>query len=130
MSKQPAAPMGPQFPSSHQPDQPPTSGQHQAFPPHQGLPPHVGVAPYQPQPYQGYLPPGEPPRVAPTSGAAVTALISSILWLGGLGSLLALALAAASWSETRSGRRGGHGLNIAAIIIGVIGCLGAAVIWL
>lgn len=71
-----------------------------------------------PQPYM--------PMTAPTSGTAVAALVLSILWLAGLGSVIALLMVASSWTETRSGRRGGHGLNVVALILGTLGAIPVA----
>lgn len=70
----------------------------------------------------------QPPiyQAVPTSGMAVGALIASLLWCFGLGSIIAVTLAMIGWKETKSGMRGGHGLNVAALIIGCLGLIPAA----
>jgi hypothetical protein len=71
--------------------------------------------------------PGQGPGwVAPvTSGLAIASLVLSILWLAGLGSLLAIILGFLSLSQIRrsNGRTGGRGLAIAGLIIGTVGVL-------
>jgi hypothetical protein len=61
---------------------------------------------------------------------AIASLILSILWLGGLGSLLAVILASVALSGIRrsQGQRLGLGLARAALTIGLIGLLGTAVL--
>jgi len=45
------------------------------------------------------------PALPPFSGMAITAFILSLLWLGGLGSLVGVFLSAFAVKETKSGRR-------------------------
>ena len=62
-----------------------------------------------------------------TSGLAVASLVLSILWLGGLGSILAVIFALVALSQIRSAqnRIGGKGLAIAGLVIGAVGVIGA-----
>lgn len=73
------------------------------------------------------LPPGpphwSPPHTVPTSGLATAALVLSLLgtmacFLFGIPSIIAVALGHAAMRQTRTGARGGHGLAVAALIIG------------
>jgi len=74
----------------------------------------------------GYWPPPAAPAAAPpappppVSTRAVVALVLAVVWLYGLGSVLALVLAARAAKEVESGRPG-RGIVRAARIIGVAG---------
>ncbi|WP_221632395.1 DUF4190 domain-containing protein [Oryzihumus leptocrescens] len=59
----------------------------------------------------------------PFSGQAITAFILSLLWLGGIGSIVGLFLSISAMRETRDGRRAGQGLAVAALILSVLGLL-------
>src|SRR6478609_6213968 len=74
--------------------------------------------PHQPQPYQVV--------VAPTSELAVISLIASLLWLCGLGSVVAVICGGLALKQTKDGRRGGHGLAVAGIIVGGLGLIPTA----
>jgi len=88
----------------------------------------------QPQPYsaqpnpqmqgQGY---GAPARK--TSGAAITSLVLGILWIGGLGAVLAVIFGVVGMKATRDGHTGGHGLAVAGLVLGIIGVVGAIFMW-
>lgn len=84
------------------------------------------VGPPRDGPPPGYYPAGPPPYIVPTSGLAVGSLVCSLIGLVtlGLGSIPGIILGYLALPETRSGRRGGHGLAIAGLIIGWIqaGC--------
>ena len=86
-----------------------------------GEPVESSTIPQQMQPAQSWGP--HPPLIRPTSGAAVASLICSILWVFGLGSLLAILLAMVAWGDTGSGRKGGHGLAVTGLILGILGAL-------
>lgn len=60
-----------------------------------------------------------------TNALAIIALILSIIWLGGLGSVLAIILGIVSLSQISksNGTLGGKGMSIAALIIGGIGTI-------
>lgn len=62
----------------------------------------------------------------PTSGLAVASLILGIVSIGGGACLavppfLAVLLGHMATRETRSGRRGGHGMAVAGLILGYVG---------
>jgi hypothetical protein len=94
-------------------------------PPPPQYPPHA-----QQYPPPGYVPGGPGPGwIAPaaTSGLAIASLVLSILWIGGLGSILAVVFGVVALSQIRNsqGRKQGSGLAIAGLIIGGIGILGS-----
>ncbi|HEV7646796.1 MAG TPA: DUF4190 domain-containing protein [Actinophytocola sp.] len=83
--------------------------------------------PYPPQPYsqapQPYAPqqPYPYPVTRPTSGLAVAALVLGIVWVWGIGSILAVIFGHIALSETKNGRKGGQGLAVAGLVLGWIG---------
>ncbi len=94
---------------------------------------------YPPEQHPGYFVPA-PSEVAPwpqgpavpiTSGLAVAALGSAVLWIGGLGSLLAVILGMVALSQIRSssGRQTGAGLATAGLVIGAVGLVGAVALY-
>jgi Domain of unknown function (DUF4190) len=123
---------------------PPTSG---AAPPAE-VPAPVYSAPrpgYAP-PTQGTVPPAAPPPggyayvpggyqpglpSAKYSGLAIASLVLSIIWLGGIGAILAVifAIIALRQIAAANGRIRGKGLSIAGLVIGIIGIIGAALTW-
>jgi hypothetical protein len=116
--------------------------------------PTSAPAPAYSAPATGYGSPGyaAPPPVAPTpggyayppsgyqpglpsakySGLAIASLVLSIIWIGGLGAILAVifAIIALRQIAASQGRVKGRGLSIAGLIIGIIGIIGAAVTWI
>jgi hypothetical protein len=66
-----------------------------------------------------------------TSGLAIAALVLAILWVGGLGSVVALVLGVVALSKIRSssGRTVGRGLVRAALVIGAVGLAGAVTLY-
>jgi hypothetical protein len=82
-----------------------------------------------PAPATAPLPPVSPrpsleaPRSSETNGLAVASLVLGILWLGGLGSLLAIVfgIKGRNQIDASDGRQGGRGLAIAGIALGVTG---------
>ena len=99
-----------------------------------GAPSAPGYGPPSAPP--GYLPPGDPaygypPGVPPygyvpaqkTNGLAVASLVCSLVWLGGLGSILAIVFGIIARSQIRKseGNVQGTGLALAGIIVGVVG---------
>lgn len=60
-----------------------------------------------------------------TSGLAVASLVLGILWLGGLGALLAIIFGAVGLKQTKDGQRGGRGLAIAGLVLGIVGIVGS-----
>lgn len=84
------------------------------------LGPHAGPGPYPPAPY------GPPqPFVVPTSGIAVAALIMGLISVFGgfflvIPQVAAIILGHVAARETKDGRRGGHGMAVAALITGYL----------
>ena len=89
-------------------------------------PPNM-ARPYGPPP--GYYPPQT--YVVPTSGAAVASLVCSLIGLVtfGLLSIPGIICGHIALPDTGSGRRGGHGLAIAGLIIGWIQAGGWLLFW-
>lgn len=112
-------------------------------PPPYAVPPHQPYSPYAPTPGQwppyggpqpAYGPPGYyagPPGPTPwsTNGLAIASLILAILWLGGVGSLLAIVFGHVSKRQIRKRPQRGDGLALAGLIIGYLGFVGAIVFW-
>jgi Domain of unknown function (DUF4190) len=65
--------------------------------------------------------PGE--EGAETNGLAIASLFLGIIWLFGLGSLLAIVLGYAGMREIRAsgGRQGGRAIAIAGVVVGIVG---------
>jgi type II secretory pathway pseudopilin PulG len=86
----------------------------------------IAVAPYpgaaHPYPYEG---------ARRTNGLAVASLVLSIVWLGGVGSLLAIIFGFQARRQIResAGKQGGDGLAIAGLVIGIIGLLLSVLAW-
>lgn len=76
--------------------------------------------PSPPLPYGQYPP---PPPLASTNGFAVAALVLGIVWLGGLGSILALVFGSVAKKQIdrSAGRQGGRGMAIAGVVLGWVG---------
>jgi hypothetical protein len=74
-----------------------------------------------PAPQYSQHPPQQFPVARPASGLAVAALVLGILWLWGVGSLLAVIFGHVALAETRDGRKGGQGLAVAGLVLGWIG---------
>lgn len=85
-------------------------------------------------PPAGYAQPGYQPGLpsAKYSGLAIASLVLSIIWLGGLGAILAVIFAIIALRQIAAsrGRVKGRGLSIAGLIIGIIGIIGAAITWI
>lgn len=82
--------------------------------------------PYEPRPYaqQPY------PVARPTSGLAVAALVLGIVWVWGIGSILAVVFGHIALAETKDGRKSGQGLAIAGLVLGWIGVAALLIILL
>ncbi len=93
-------------------------------------PPTMGqtaVAPFPGVP-QYYYPPG---GARPTNGLAIASLVLSIIWLAGLGSLLAITFGIVARRQIRSsaGRQGGDGVALAGLVIGIVGLVAVMLTW-
>lgn len=98
-----------------------------------GAPPGVAGAGWPPQPgwppgFAGYGPPPPlypptPPR--PTNDFSIAALVTSLLWLGGVGGILGVVFGIVAHRQIRrsEGRETGEGLATAGIVIGAVGIL-------
>ena len=65
--------------------------------------------------------PGE--EAAPTNGLAIASLFLGIIWLFGIGSLLAIVLGYAGMRQIRAsnGRQSGFAIALAGLIVGIVG---------
>jgi hypothetical protein len=74
--------------------------------------------------YPQYLP---PPTSSKTNGMAIASLVLGILWLWGLGSLLALIFGVIGKNQIdkSGGLESGRGMAIAGIVLGIVGLAGA-----
>jgi Domain of unknown function (DUF4190) len=79
-------------------------------------------APWQPATSAYYGPPARQ-----TNGLAVASLVLSVLWLGGLGSVLGVIFGFSSRHSIKKsqGQEAGDGLALAGLIIGILGLVGA-----
>jgi hypothetical protein len=70
----------------------------------------------------------EPGGARTTSGLAIAAFVLALLWLAGLGSVLAVVLAVVARRRIRraGGALGGEGLAVAALVLGILGVAGTA----
>jgi hypothetical protein len=86
-------------------------------------------------PEQGGFPPGVPygygygygyPVAAPpgTSGLAIASLVLGIVWIYGIGSLLAVIFGHIARGQVRRGERSGGGMALAGLILGYVGLVG------
>jgi hypothetical protein len=81
-----------------------------------------GWTPGQPTP-PGWSPHQMMPTPIRTSGAAIAALVLSLLWICGFGSLAAIILGIVGLRATKAGAMKGRGMAIAGLVIGVLGLL-------
>jgi hypothetical protein len=97
-----------------------------------GVPP--GQSPYGVPPGQspyGFMPWAVPQTPPVTNSLAIAALVLAILWIGGLGSTLAVIFGLVALSQIRSssGRKQGKGLATAGLVIGAVGLVGAVLLF-
>jgi uncharacterized protein DUF4190 len=64
-----------------------------------------------------------------TNGLAVTSFVLSLLWFGGLGSILAIIFGVIGRKQVKESGQGGGGLATAGLVIGIVGVVGAVVLW-
>lgn len=116
----------PPMPYSAPPPTPPTWQQPpppSAYPP---APPGWQTPPPGYPPAPGYYP-GYPPSQG-TNGFAIASLVLGILWIYGLGSLLAVIFGHVAKRQIRERHQGGAGLSTAGLVLGYVGIAGAAVL--
>jgi Domain of unknown function (DUF4190) len=85
--------------------------------------PAPGSTPIPPQ-YGHY---GAPPAKTGTNGFAIAALTLGILWICGLGSLLAVIFGIVGLKQAKSRGQAGKGLAIAGIVLGSLGLIGTGI---
>jgi len=93
-------------------------------PPPYAPPPPYGASPYGSPPgtpAYGYVPPVGPPVERGTNGLAIASLVLSLLWLCGLGSLLAVIFGFVALGQLKRLGGKGRGLAIAGIVVGFVG---------
>jgi hypothetical protein len=83
----------------------------------------VPPVPYSPVPGQPYWHPtyGWVPAQQSTNGLAIASLVLSILWLGGIGSILGVIFGHVSRGQIRRHPQKGKGLALAGLIVGYVG---------
>jgi hypothetical protein len=66
-----------------------------------------------------------------TNGMAVASLVLGVLWIGGLGALLALifSIRARKQIDWSNGTQGGRGMATAGLVLGIVGLIGAVLYW-
>jgi hypothetical protein len=69
------------------------------------------------------------PSATGTNGMAIASFVLGLLWLGGLGSLLAVVFGAIGRKQVRETGQGGNGLAVTGLVLGIIGLVGA-VFWI
>lgn len=75
------------------------------------------------------------PRQIPsrgTSGMAVASFVLSLVWIAGVGSILAVVFAVGALRRIgrSGGTMGGNGLAVAGLTLGIVGLLGAVLFWI
>jgi Domain of unknown function (DUF4190) len=92
-------------------------------------PPPSALAPQHPAPPYPYAP-GYPPPAPRTNALSVASLVLGIVWLGGLGSLLAVIFGHIGLGQVKRSRgtQTGTGLALAGTILGYVGCIAAIAI--
>ena len=63
-----------------------------------------------------------------TNGMAVASFVLSLLWMWGLGSLLAIIFGAIGRKQTSESGQGGSGLATAGLVIGIVGLVGSVIL--
>jgi hypothetical protein len=125
-------------PGGYQPIGTPPGGYQPISTPPAGYPVSPGYPGYPTSPYGQPVMPVVPVvavvQAPPASGYAVTSLVLSIIGLVtaccafGLPSVLAVIFGHVALSETKTGRRGGHGMAIAGLVMGYIVAVPAVVL--
>lgn len=103
-------------------------------PPLAGMAPPPTTPPYVGGPATGVMPPpiyGQPPVVQTTNGLSVASLVLGIVWVFGLGSILAVIFGFIGRKQIRQsgGTQSGGGMATAGIVLGCIGVVGL-ILWI
>jgi hypothetical protein len=77
---------------------------------------------------EGFTNPASPALSPPFSGNAIAAFVLSLFWLGGIGSIVAIFLAASAMKDVRRGTHSGQGLAVAALVLGIVGVVLSVVV--
>lgn len=93
-----------------------------APPPTYAPPPGSPPSPYYPATQYG-------PAPGPTNGLTIASLVLSLLWLGGLGSLLGIIFGHVSHGQIKRRQQRGSGIALAGLIVGYIGLVASIVFW-
>lgn len=112
------------LPVAPQPQRPVPPQQYVAAP-QQQVPQQGGPVPYG-YPTSPYAGPGMAPPATGTDGKAVASLVLGIVWIGGLGSIIAVILGHISRSSARKEGRQPSGVALAGVILGYVGIAGIA----
>ncbi|HXA73787.1 MAG TPA: DUF4190 domain-containing protein [Acidimicrobiales bacterium] len=121
------------FVSSASPPEAVAAGQ--SPPAYDAPPPPPPAGPYPPPPYPpGYGTPGyvpAPPTVPSTNGFSIASLVLGIVWVFGVGAILAVIFGFVARKQIREsgGRQGGSGMALAGIILGFVGIAGL-ILWI
>lgn len=101
--------------------------QQYAAAPQQQVPAQGGPVPYG-YPTSAFTGQGMAPPATGSDGKAVASLVLGIVWIGGLGSIIAVILGHISRSAARKEGRQPSGVALAGVILGYIGIAGIALI--
>ena len=95
---------------------------------------HQPPPPPPPPPGQPYGPPGgygyqpQPPPSPGVNGMAIASMICSVMWMYGVGSVLAIIFGSIAKRQIRERGESGGAMATAGLIIGVIGLIGAVLV--
>ncbi len=89
-------------------------------------PPPAWSPPQQGPPPGGY---GQPPRAPGTNALAIVSLVAGIVWIFGLGSLVAVITGVIALSQISKQGQSGRGMAIAGTVLGGVGILGAVMVF-
>lgn len=73
-------------------------------------------------------PPAEPKKPSQHDGFAIASLVLGLVWIWGLGSLLAVIFGGVHMKQASREGRNASGMAIAGLILGIIGLVGAVVV--
>jgi hypothetical protein len=127
MSAPQPPPAEPQQPQANPAGWPPVGTPGATVPQQQPTP--YGQAPYgQPYGYPTQPQYGAPPPSSGSDGKAIGSLIAGLVWVCGIGSIVAVILGHLSRSDARKKGREPSGLALAGLILGYVGIVGSALV--